>query len=71
MGLTITRKGGESVLIGDSVRVTVFRSTTPDRIKLVIDAPRGVKILREELVGKCMESADATRATDVGGSRGR
>lgn len=52
MGLAVTRKSGESVLIGGDVKVTVYATSTPGRFRLVIDAPRSVNILREELITK-------------------
>ena len=48
--LAISRKKGESVLIGDNIRVTVIQAAKT--VRLLIEAPESVKILREELV-KC------------------
>jgi len=47
--LVISRKRGESVQIGD-VRVTVVRVGTKGRIRLSIEAPKNVKIVRTELI---------------------
>lgn len=46
--LVITRKNGEGLLIGENVRVTVVE-TSKDRVKIGIDAPPDVKIIRNEL----------------------
>lgn len=46
--LVITRKAGESVLIGDNIEVTVVR-IDDGSIKLAIKAPREIPILRKEL----------------------
>lgn len=46
--LVITRKNGEGFLIGDNVRVTVVE-TSKDRVKIGIEAPPDVKIIRNEL----------------------
>lgn len=46
--LVITRKNGEGLLIGENVRITVVE-TSKDRVKLGIDAPSDVKIMRNEL----------------------
>jgi len=46
--LVLTRKQGEKIYIGDDIVITVVR--TGDRVRIGIDAPPEVKILREELV---------------------
>jgi len=51
--LVLSRKPGERVLIGDNVTVTVVR-IGPNTVRLGIEAPRQVNILREEL---CIEMA--------------
>jgi len=46
--LVLTRRRGEVLLIGDDIRITVLeiRGT---QIKLGIDAPKSITVLREEL----------------------
>lgn len=46
--LTLTRKEGESIVIGDSIRVTV-KSIRGRHVRLMVAAPAGVAIYREEL----------------------
>jgi len=46
--LVLSRKEGEQIKIGDDITVTVIR-TGRDRIRLGVDAPPDVQILREEL----------------------
>jgi len=46
--LVLSRKVGESILISESIRVTVVQSTN-GRIRLGIEAPPEVIVLREEL----------------------
>lgn len=46
--LVITRKNGEGLLIGGDVRVTVVE-TAKDRVKIGIEAPPNVRIIRNEL----------------------
>lgn len=48
MSLVITRKHGESVKIGADIEVTV-QITEHGRVRLAIDAPRHVMVLRKEL----------------------
>ncbi|MCF6096386.1 carbon storage regulator CsrA [Thermovorax subterraneus] len=47
--LVLSRKKGEKLLIGDEVEITVLE-IDGDRVKLGIKAPKGVKILRAELL---------------------
>ena len=47
--LVLTRKVGERVLIGDDIVVTIL-DARGDGIRIGIDAPRGVRIQRDEVV---------------------
>ena len=47
--LILQRKEGESLLIGDDIRVTVVSVEAGGRVRLAIDAPRSLPILRSEL----------------------
>jgi carbon storage regulator len=49
--LVLTRKRGEKVLIGDNITVTVTEICA-DRIRIGIDAPRDIDIVRDELVNE-------------------
>jgi carbon storage regulator len=55
--LVLSRKVGESILINESIRVTVVQSARNGRIRLGIDAPPEVKVLREELTMSCFYSS--------------
>lgn len=46
--LILQRKAGESLLIGEDIEVTVL-SVEAGRVRLAIDAPKSVSILRSEL----------------------
>ena len=46
--LVLTRKVGESIVISETIRVTVLQAAN-GRIRLGIEAPPEVKVLREEL----------------------
>lgn len=53
MPLVITRKFGEKIRIGDDIEVVVARTGyRTGVVRLSIKAPRHIKVLREELVGK-------------------
>jgi carbon storage regulator len=54
--LVLSRKVGESILISVSIRVTVVQSTHNGRIRLGIEAPPEVIVLREELTKFCSNS---------------
>lgn len=50
--LVLSRKPGERILIGDEIAVTVVR-IGPNNVRIGIEAPRSMNIVREELcVGK-------------------
>ncbi len=46
--LILRRKKNESLLIGDNIRITVIECAA-DGVRLAIDAPKQISILREEL----------------------
>jgi carbon storage regulator len=46
--LVLTRSEGQSIFIGDGVKVTVV-STKGGQVRFGIDAPRDMTILREEV----------------------
>ncbi|MGI6112690.1 MAG: carbon storage regulator CsrA [Mahellales bacterium] len=46
--LVLTRKTGESLIIGDNIELQVIE-IQGDKVKLGINAPRDVSILRKEL----------------------
>ena len=49
--LVLSRKPGERIMIGDAVTITVVR-IGPNNVRLGIDAPREMNIVREELCGR-------------------
>lgn len=52
--LVLSRKPGERILIGENVAITIVR-IGPNTVRLGIDAPRDMNIVREEL---CAEKGD-------------
>ncbi|NBJ80756.1 carbon storage regulator [bacterium 1XD42-94] len=46
--LILRRRKNESLLIGDNIRITIIECAA-DGVRLAIDAPKQVSILREEL----------------------
>lgn len=59
--LVLSRKPGERILIGDEVSVTIVR-IGPNTVRLGIDAPRSMNIVREEL---CHPDEAHARAHEV------
>jgi len=61
--LVLTRKSGEKILIGDDIVITVL-DARGDSIRIGIDAPRGVKIQRDEVVRAVTEANLAASQAD-------
>lgn len=59
--LILTRKAGETICIGDDVRVTVVE-VVDNRIRLGIQAPKSVEVDREEIYIKKLEERLAVAA---------
>jgi carbon storage regulator len=47
--LILTRKEGEQIKVGDDITITVKRLGN-GKVRIGIDAPRGMKIVRKELL---------------------
>ena len=60
--LVLTRKLGESITIGDHIRVTVL-AFKGNQVKLGIDAPAQTKVHREEVYAKIIEANKQAAAT--------
>ncbi|TCU46866.1 carbon storage regulator CsrA [Curtobacterium sp. PhB146] len=68
--LVLTRKVGERILVGDDIVITVL-DARGDGVRIGIDAPRGVKIQREEVVRAVAEAnAEAAAAAGATGASG-
>lgn len=52
--LVISRKKGESVLIGKDIEIVIV-SIDDNNVKIAISAPREVKVLRKELLKEVTE----------------
>ena len=62
--LVLARKEGESSLIGKDIRVTVVRSRTGE-VRLGVDAPIDVPVLRHQLEEKDSGREETTPVTDT------
>lgn len=55
--LILTRKVGESVLIGDDISITVL-SVRGNQVKLGVQAPKEVSVHREEIYQRIQETKE-------------
>ena len=53
--LILTRKEGEKVFIGTDIKISII-AVSENQVKIGIEAPPNVKILREELYEKIKQS---------------
>lgn len=65
--LVLTRRAGESIVIGDDVTVTVLEMRG-DQIRIGIDAPRHIKVNRQEVVEQ-VEQTNAEAAQSAARAR--
>jgi len=61
--LVLTRKPGQSIMIGDGVEVQVL-SVAGEKVRLGITAPRDVSIFRNEVYDR-IESENSTGGDDI------
>lgn len=59
--LVLSRRENEQICLGDSIRVTVVR-LSGDRVRIGIEAPSEVPILREELEPNPVSKPDVSAA---------
>jgi carbon storage regulator len=53
--LVLTRRKGERLLIGDDIEITVIE-VKGDGVRIGVEAPKGVRILRQEVVAAVSEA---------------
>jgi len=65
--LVLTRRVGESIIIGNGIKITVV-SVGPGRVKIGIDAPPSIRVDREEIHARIVQekSADVLEAVSSG-----
>ena len=56
--LVLTRRRGQSILIGDDIKIVVLE-VTGDQIRIGIEAPRAVSVHREEVYEEIMAANKA------------
>lgn len=63
--LVLTRRKGESVLIGDKVEITIVE-IQGDKIKIGVSAPKKIEVLRKELVSQAKDANKEAAFAEVG-----
>lgn len=64
--LILTRRAGESIVIGDNVVITIVEAGR-DQVRVGIDAPRSVTVHRQEVYAEITRENEAARAGDTSG----
>jgi carbon storage regulator len=64
--LVLTRKGNQSIMIGDEIEVSVL-AIMGEKVRIGIDAPRAVPVFRKEIYLEIQQDRDGT---DEGGEGG-
>ena len=64
--LVITRQPGDSILIGEDIKIIILE-VSGDKIKIGIDAPRSVRIMRSEVLDteRANQEADQSGGTQA------
>ena len=57
--LVLTRKGNQSIMIGDEIEVSVL-AIMGEKVRIGIDAPRNVPVFRKEVYIEIQAGRDAT-----------
>lgn len=60
--LILQRKLGESIVIGDNIVVSIA-DISSDRVKISIDAPKEISIIRSELLAAVDSNREAAQAS--------
>jgi carbon storage regulator len=64
--LVLTRKGNQSIMIGDDIEVSVL-AVMGEKVRIGIDAPRSVPVFRKEVYLEIQESREGTGDADEDG----
>jgi len=59
--LILQRKPGESLFIGEDIQISVVSVDSGGRVRLAIDAPKSLSILRSELRGAICVNLEAAQ----------
>jgi carbon storage regulator len=59
--LVLTRKGGQSIMIGDDIEVSVL-AIMGEKVRIGIEAPRSVPVFRKEVYVEIQEDRNGATA---------
>lgn len=62
--LVVKRKQGESLLVGDDIEINIV-SIENGSVKIAINAPKNITILRKELYNEVEEENQKAISTDI------
>ena len=62
--LVLTRKGNQSIMIGDDVEVSVL-AIMGEKVRIGIEAPRSVPVFRKEVYLEIQQGRDGTDEGEV------
>jgi len=62
--LVIKRKKGEAIKIGDNIEITIVK-IEDGAVKIAIDAPKDISILRKELIKKVTDENKSAAKYDI------
>ncbi len=66
--LILTRRVGETLIIGDDVKITVL-GVRGHQVRIGIDAPRDVSVHREEIYERILQEQHTDGQGDVDGNK--
>jgi carbon storage regulator len=67
--LILTRRIGESLMIGDNINVTVL-GVRGNQVRIGVNAPKDVSVHREEIYEKIQMEKGGAAPSDSGGEQG-
>lgn len=62
--LILTRKVNETIIIGDNIRVSLIE-IRGDQVRIGVEAPKNIKVYREEVFTAIQEENRAAAQSDV------
>jgi carbon storage regulator len=62
--LILTRKVNETIIIGDNIRVSLIE-IRGDQVRIGVEAPKNIKVYREEVFSAIQEENRAAAQSDV------
>jgi carbon storage regulator len=62
--LVLTRHAGDSIIIGDDIEITIVE-IQGDKIKIGINAPKSIVVLRKELIDEAKKANTAAASPQI------